>query len=93
MRGLTRATWSVFVHSTFTSNELSRRMSSRPSCIPAALYGLASDAFAGHLCERVSEIPESMRVEYWRRRWIQLARQDSCAPEEFAEGMLIEDAN
>jgi hypothetical protein len=26
--------------------------------------GLAFDAFAGHLCERVSEIPESMRVEY-----------------------------
>jgi hypothetical protein len=55
--------------------------------------GLAFDAFAGHLCERVSEIPESMRVEYWRRRWIQLARQGRCAPEEFAEGMLSENAN
>ena len=55
--------------------------------------GLAFDAFAGHLCERVSEIPESMRAEYWRRRWTQLARQDRCVPEEFAEGMLSENAN
>jgi len=33
----------------------------------SSLRSLAFDAFAGLLCERVSEIPGSMRVEYWRR--------------------------
>ena len=58
----------------------------------SSLRGLAFDAFAGHLCDRADEIPESMRAEYRRRRWIQLAKQGRCSPKEFADGMLSENA-
>ena len=55
--------------------------------------GLAFDAFAGHLCDRAGELPEAMRAEFRRRRWIQLAKQGRCSPSEFADGMLSENAN
>jgi len=58
----------------------------------SSLRGLAFDAFAGHLCDRADELPESMRAEYWRRRWIQLAKRGRCSPSEFADGMLSENA-
>ena len=56
----------------------------------SSLRGLAFDAFAGQLCDRAAELPESMRAEYWRRRWIQLAKRGRCSPSEFADGMLSE---
>ena len=59
----------------------------------SSLRGLAFDAFAGHLCDRADELPESMRAEYRRRRWIQLAKQGRCSPSEFADGMMKENAN
>ena len=58
----------------------------------SSLSGLAFDAFAGRLCNRAGELPESMRSEYRRRRWIQLAKQGRCSPKEFADGMLSENA-
>ena len=58
----------------------------------SSLRGLAFDAFAGHLCDRADELPESMRAEYRRRRWIQLAKRGRCSPSEFADGMLSENA-
>ena len=58
----------------------------------SSLRGLAFDGFAGHLCDRADELPESMRAEYWRRRWIQLAKRGCCSPSEFADGMLSENA-
>jgi hypothetical protein len=59
----------------------------------SSLRGLAFDAFAGHLCDRAAELPESMRAEFRRRRWIQLAKQGRCSPKEFADGMLSENSN
>jgi len=59
----------------------------------SSLRGLAFDAFAGQLCDRADELPESMRAECRRRRWIQLAKQGRCSPSEFADGMLSENAN
>jgi len=54
----------------------------------SSLRGLAFDCFAGDLCDRVDELPESLRAECRRRRWIQLARQRRCSPDEFTAGML-----
>ena len=56
------------------------------------LRTLAFDALAGDLCDRSAELPESLRGEYWRRRWIQLAIQGRCTEDEFADGMLSENA-
>jgi len=56
------------------------------------LRTLAFDALAGDLRERADELPESMRAEYWRRRWIQLAIEGRCTAGEFADGMLSENA-
>ena len=59
----------------------------------SSLRGLAFDAFAGQLCDRAGELPEAMRAECRRRRWIQLAKQGRCSPSEFADGMLRENSN
>ena len=59
----------------------------------SSLRGLAFDAFAGQLCDRAGELPEAMRAECRRRRWIQLAKQGRCSPKEFADGMLSENSN
>ena len=60
-----------------------------PDC---SLRAISFDAIAGLSCERSAELPESMRAEYWRRRWIQLAKQERCSSFEFADGMLSENA-
>jgi hypothetical protein len=59
----------------------------------SSLRGLAFDALAGQPSDRADELPETMRAEYRRRRWIQLARQRLCSPDEFADGMLSENAD
>ena len=59
----------------------------------SSLRGLAFDCLAGDLRDRVDELPESLRAEYRRRRWIQLARQRRCSAEEFADGMMISGAD
>ena len=56
------------------------------------LRTLAFDALAGNVCERAAELPESLRAEYWRRRWLQLAIEGRCTAGEFADGMLSENA-
>jgi len=58
-----------------------------------SLRGLAFDALAGDSCDRADELPESLRAEYRRRRWILLARQGRCSPDEFADGMMSSGAN
>ena len=58
-----------------------------------SLRGLAFDALAGHPCDRADELPESLRAEYRRRRWILLAKQGRCSFDEFAVGMLSEDSS
>jgi len=55
---------------------------------PTSLREIAFDALAGleHACP--DQLPETLRAEYWRRRWMQLARQSRCADEQFADAMM-----
>jgi hypothetical protein len=54
----------------------------------STLRGSAFDELAGDEKVRVEEVPEPMRDEYWRRRWIQLARQKKCSKEEFTDAIM-----
>ena len=55
---------------------------------PTSLREIAFDALAGQEQECADQIPVTLRAEYRRRRWMQLARQSRCTPEQFADAMM-----